>query len=281
MNLQQLNKYVANRLEAIYPKREAHNICDLLFEDVTKLTRAERFLKKESLVTNEQLKIVEIALEELLLHKPIQQVLGYCWFAKNKFFLNENVLIPRPETEELVEKIIKENINKEISIVEIGTGSGCIAIALKKNLPNAYITAVDVSRKAIQIAKKNAQYNNADISFMELDFLDKNCWKCFNNYDIIVSNPPYILESEQSNMYDNVLLHEPHLALFVPDNDGLIFYRHIAQFAKKHLKASGTIWVEINELLGNKTLELFEEYGFMTCIHRDLQGKERMIKAMR
>lgn len=281
MNLQQVNKYVTNKLETIYSKREAQNICDLLLEDVTILTRTERLLKTDSSITNEQLITLEKALKELLLHKPIQQILGYSWFASNKFFVNENVLIPRPETEELIEHIAKENIDKKISIIDIGTGSGCIAIALKKMLPQATITAIDISNKALEIAQKNAQQLSVDISFKELNFLDNNTWKNLDSYDIIVSNPPYIKEKEQTNMFDNVLLHEPHLALFVPDNDGLVFYHHIAQFAKTHLKTSGSIWVEINELLGKETKELFEENGFKATINKDMQGKERMIKAIK
>ena len=217
-------------------------------------------------------------MQQLLLHKPIQQIVGYCWFANCKFIVDENVLIPRPETEELITHIITENKNKQLNILDIGTGSGCIAIAVKKQLPNATITAIDISQKALDIARQNANNLNVDITFIELDFLDESNWNSLPAFDIIVSNPPYIKEDEKQEMSNNVLLHEPHLALFVPNNNALLFYKKIKKFSQNKLKKNGVIWLEINENLSDETADLFNLLGYKTEIKTDMQGKKRMIK---
>jgi release factor glutamine methyltransferase len=217
-------------------------------------------------------------------------VLNETWFAGMKLYVDEAVLIPRPETEELVEWIVSEVRNEKNSkvksqnlkfkILDVGTGSGCISLALKRYLPEAEVTAVDVSEDALIVAKKNAIAYDLKINFLQLDFLNKEQWKAFEKYDIIVSNPPYIKKSEEFTMRDNVLNYEPQIALFVPDDDALIFYKALAEFAQLHLKKTGSLFVEINEALGIQVVELFKENNFnKVVLKKDLQGKDRMVKA--
>ena len=279
MNLQQASKYIITNITAIYNEREAQNICNILLEDITQLSITERLINKSLQLSDNNIIKINNSVDKLLLHQPIQQIIGYTWFANHKFMLDENVLIPRPETDELVAYIIAENKGKKINILDIGTGSGCIAISLKKALPNAIITAIDISTKALNIAKQNAKNIGVEILFTELNFLNENSWNTLPKFDIIVSNPPYIKEIEQQEMSKNVLLHEPHLALFVPNNNALIFYEKIKTFAKKHLNKNGIIWLEINETLAPETAAIFELQGFLTKIIKDMQGKNRMIKA--
>ena len=278
MNLQEASKYIQSHLSEIYNEREAHNICALLLEDITSFSKTERLINKELQLNNVQSKQIEKALEMLMKFKPIQQILGYTWFAGNKFFVNESVLIPRPETEELIEQIVLENRNKNISILDIGTGSGCIAISLKHQLPNVNITAVDISTDALEIAKKNAESIGVSVDFFQLDFLNENTWPTLKCFDIIVSNPPYIRDNEKQQMCHNVVQYEPHSALFVPDDRALIFYEKIVAFAATHLNAGGMILVEINESLGKETLELFISKGFKAELKKDMQQKDRIIK---
>ena len=211
-------------------------------------------------------------------HEPIQYITGKAWFYQYIFNVNQHVLIPRPETEELVQNIIQDNQLNCPSIIDIGTGSGCIPISLKKNM-EAEITAIDISYEALSVATKNAKELSASIHFKQLNFLDESNWDELSCYDIIVSNPPYIRKKEKESMYNNVLNHEPHLALFVEDNNPLIFYEKIARFGNTHLKNQGTIWVEINEALPNETKYVFEKEHYTTLIYNDLQGKSRILKA--
>jgi release factor glutamine methyltransferase len=164
-------------------------------------------------------------------------------------------------------------------LIDIGTGSGCIPISLKKKLPQLAVTAIDVSREALQVAKQNAATLHADINFVELDFLNEANWNQLPVFDIIVSNPPYIKQSEEVNMHKNVLAFEPSLALFVPDEDALLFYRKIAAFAKTHLTLRGILFLEINEALGNEVTALLQTLGFETALRKDMQGRDRMVKA--
>jgi release factor glutamine methyltransferase len=200
-----------------------------------------------------------------------------------KLLVNEHVLIPRPETEELVEWIIKDveqSGNKGFSLIDIGTGSGCIPIAVKRKIPQITACAIDISDDALQVAKLNAIDLKVDVKFLNLDFLDEEEWKQLGNYDLIVSNPPYIKKSEESTMRDNVLKYEPPLALFVPNEKALIFYEAIARFSREHLKPGGSIYVEINEALGESVIEVFTKNGFSDIIlKKDMQGKDRMVKA--
>ena len=278
MNLQEATKHITNSLQKIYSQRESQNIAAILMEHITTLSATQRLITSTKDLTDTQTQTLEQNIEELLLHKPIQQIVGYTWFAGNKFYVDENVLIPRPETDELVEHIVKQHLNQPISILDIGTGSGCIAVSLKHKLPSATVTAIDISDKALVIATKNASSIGVDVNFLQLDFLEENNWNQLPQFDVIVSNPPYIKEVEQAQMHNNVLLHEPHLALFVPNDNALIFYEKIALFAKTHLKPNGSIWLEINEALGKETAAVFIDNGFSAEIILDMQGKERMIK---
>ena len=232
----------------------------------------------------------ENALKALKNHEPIQYIIGQTEFYGLPFYVNENTLIPRPETEELVELILSNTtannhlelveVNNQFNILDIGTGTGCIAISLAKQLPNANVSAIDVSAKALEMANKNAQLNQVDINFIENDIL-KICNSELDSatkFDIIVSNPPYVRQLEKQQMQDNVLNHEPHLALFVEDENPLIFYRAITQFATKNLKPNGELYFEINEYLGKEMMALLEAFGFKNIqLKQDLFGKDRMI----
>lgn len=279
MNFKASSKYIVKELNTIYASREAQNIANLILEEITKLNSTERLVAIDQTLTAHQIHILENYLHQLKQHKPLQQILGYSWFCGSKFFVNEHVLIPRPETEELVELIVNENKNAALNILDIGTGSGCIAISLKRKISQSSITAIDVSFFALQVAHKNAEHLHSSITLKQLDFLNEDNWGELETYDIIVSNPPYIKELEQSTMQQNVLAYEPHLALFVPDNNALIFYERIAVFAKHHLTKNGKIYVEINENLGKETATVFSSNGYQTTIIKDMQEKNRIIKA--
>ena len=200
------------------------------------------------------------------------------------FYVNEHTLIPRPETEELVDWIIQSTLlfkNKKIRVLDIGTGSGCIPIYLKTKVPFLQIQSIDISAKALAVAKLNAEKLNTSIDFKEIDFLDEPTWSNISQVDIIISNPPYIKESDKEFMHKNVVAFEPHAALFVPNNDVLIFYKAINKFSKTHLKPYGSIFMEINEALGKEVVDLFTEAGASVELKKDMLGKDRMIKVQK
>ncbi len=301
MSINAAYKQLLHQLYALYDNREAANIAELVIEKVTQKIRTERILVKDLPLTLNQQQQLETYTQQLLQHQPVQYVLQEAWFAGMKFFVADGVLIPRPETEELVEQVIKmydvrslvydieakkqkhiytsQISNKQLKILDIGTGSGCIPIALKKCLLNSHIISVDISDAALKIAQKNATDLQADIIFKQLDFLDETSWNGLDLFNIIVSNPPYIKQSESSEMSKHVTSYEPSLALFVDDNNALVFYEKIAIFGKTHLTKNGQIFVEINEALGNKTVALFQQCGYQTILKQDLQGKDRIIQA--
>lgn len=273
------------QLKILYDEREAVNITDWVMEHITGKKRIDRLLDKQAMLTTSQQLQLDTILQELATHKPIQYVLGEAWFAGMKFFVNENVLIPRPETEELVQwvgeesqKLSRHTRDKSQKLLDIGTGSGCIPISLKKLLPELSVSSVDVSKEALEVAKKNAAGLDVDVNFLHLDFLNEANWDQLPIVDIIVSNPPYIKQSEQNNMSKNVLDFEPSIALFVPDEDALLFYRKIALFSKTHLSKSGSIFLEINEALGKEVIELYESAGYKVELRKDMQGKDRMAR---
>ena len=283
MTIQVAYKQLLALLFEIYDSREAANIADWVIEHVTGQRKIDRIIYKDLPVNEAQQKQLRKITSELLLHRPVQYVLGEAWFINMKLIVDENVLIPRPETEELVEWIaedIKKSGNIEVSLIDIGTGSGCIPIALKKKIPQVTVSAVDVSDAALIAAKRNAVQQKVSVDFLHLDFLNVDEWKRLGQYDIIASNPPYIKESEAAEMKDNVLKHEPHIALFVPNEDALIFYKAIAGFSQAHLKKPGSVYVEINEALGRQVVDVFTKEGFSNIIlKKDLQGKDRMVRA--
>jgi release factor glutamine methyltransferase len=230
--------------------------------------------KKIEKVNNEE--IISI-INRINQSEPIQYILGETEFYGRKFKVNKNVLIPRPETEELVDLIIKENKKqKKIKVLDIGTGSGCIAITLAKELPEAEVCALDISKDALKTANENALMNNAKVDFSHADIIQNLKFK-LQNLNIIVSNPPYVRESEKKQMHTNILEHEPFTALFVKDEDPLIFYKSIILFAKQHLVENGKCYFEINEKFGQETIALFAENNFSEIrIIKDLQNKDRI-----
>jgi release factor glutamine methyltransferase len=283
MTLREAQQTLLQSLQALYDAREAANITDWVMEHVTGKKKIDRLLLKDMPLEESALISLASIKTDLLRQRPVQYVLGEAWFAGMPFFVNEAVLIPRPETEELVDWVVEENQKtkgKNQTILDIGTGSGCIPIALKKRLPAATIISVDTSAAALTVAKKNADNLDAAIQLQHLDFLDEANWAALGRFDIIVSNPPYIKQSEEKSMAKHVTGFEPSLALFVPDDDALLFYRKIAAFAKTHLAPGGMLFFEINEALGSATTILLEEYGYQADLKKDLQGKDRMIKAV-
>ena len=296
--VRECRKYYASELETIYGSEEANALIMILLEHYFSLDRVKIAMNPELRLSESELLTLHFAVKELLTNKPVQYIIGETEFCGMRFFVDENVLIPRPETQELVEMIAngarRDNacvirIGCDVktdgrpSILDIGTGSGCIAISLAKMIPNSDVIAVDVSEKALEVARKNAEENGVNVHFVLDDILNphvKTLGRASQQFDIIVSNPPYVCESEKSEMRANVLDHEPSTALFVPDSDPLIFYRKILEFAQKALKPNGQIWFEINEKFGKETTELCREKGFKNVeIIKDFRGKERVVRA--
>jgi len=275
--------HIRQAIATLYDTREAGNIADLVLEKATGLDRSGRIINSRRLLSPTELADIETAVEKLGNAVPVQYVLEEAWFSGMPFYVNPDVLIPRPETEELVDWIVKDprsNGDTQLKIIDIGTGSGCIPISLKKLIPEAETEALDVSRKALQVASRNAEKLKADLRFIEMDFTDRNQWNTLGRYDIIVSNPPYIPLSERREMAQHVTDHEPHLALFVPDEDPFRFYRLLAEFAGSHLKEDGAVYMEIHESFGKEVPALFREKGFCKIeLKKDMQGKDRMLRA--
>lgn len=282
MTMQEATYFILNKLRTIYPEGEASQITDWTMESLTGSKKVERILYKNAAITDKEESQLQQFAERLMQNEPIQYVLNEAWFYGLKFYVDRHVLIPRPETEELVDWIItdcKFPIS-ELTIADIGSGSGCIPVALKRKLRKAEIWSCDISEAALEVAKKNANTLGADINFQRLDILKKEEWEPLPSFDIIVSNPPYIPFKERYQMPSNVLEYEPATALFVPDNDPLLFYKAIAAFSKTHLNTNGIIYVEMHENTGEAIAQLFQSNGYITEIRKDMQGKERMLKAM-
>ena len=282
MTFEAAQQSLATALDGLYENREAATIAGMVMEFITGKSKMDRWLQKNELLSIEDLKRLEKYSKELLTGKPVQYVLGEAWFAGMCLAVNEHTLIPRPETEELVNLCANWATTNKIhhaplQILEVGTGSGCIAIALLKKLPNAQITAVDISNEAIKVASANAIANNTAITFITLDFLDETTWLGLGSYDIIISNPPYIADNEKESMAGHVLDFEPHTALFVTNNNPLIFYTALANFGKTHLHHGGALFVEINQALGLQTQDVFEQNNYNTLLKKDLFDNDRMI----
>lgn len=278
-----LEQQFVDDLFHLYDADEIRQLYYLLVENRFGWSKATYLLNRQSPLSEEDATWLMFALSELRQPKPIQYMLGYAWFMGVKFAVSPAVLIPRPETEELVQLIVNHHRAEEapLRIIDIGTGSGCIAIALKLALPQAHVYALDVSDDALGVAKRNAENLSADVDFIRADILEwELIFQSEQQFDIVVSNPPYITLAEQYDMHSNVLEHEPHLALFVEGDAPLLFYEHIAAFASHHLLPNGSLYVEINRNYGQEVSKLFRKKGFESVtLHRDMQGADRIVHA--
>jgi len=274
-------KSFKSELNELYPPGEIKAITELVFEHFLGYSNTDLILKLDNTLNNNEVKSIYSTLHRLKDFEPIQYIIGQCQFYNCIFKVNHNVLIPRPETEELLEWIIKDhNHSERIRILDIGTGSGCIAVALAVSLKKALISACDISEKALNIASQNAEKNKARVSFFKLDILNPpNYSKESFEFEIIVSNPPYVMKKEKALMQKNVLDFEPELALFVDDDDPLLFYKAIINYAHLHLKAPGNLYLEINEKFGREITDLLESSGYIKIeVKKDINGKSRMVK---
>lgn len=281
MTIRDAKQAIMEAIEPIYDNRESVNIATLLLEELTGFSKLNQFLQKQSILSDEIVSRLLPLIDRLSKGEPIQYIIGKAWFMELAFEVNSHTLIPRPETEELVNTLIqflKSKEYKNVQILEIGAGSGCIPIAVAKYYPNASITSIDISENALVVARKNAAQIGVNIHWKQLNFLNKEARNQLGLFDIIISNPPYIRKTEAANMYTNVLAFEPHTALFVEDNDPLIFYKAIHDFCEIHLTKSGAVFLEINESLGKETAGLFSN-NYTVEIKKDMQNKERMIIA--
>jgi release factor glutamine methyltransferase len=286
MTVKKFRDYFNNTLIKLYPISEIDTFLFLLLEEYLNFKRTDLVLKSNFKISIEVLSLLTSCTELLEKEIPIQYILKKTEFYGLPFILNEHVLIPRPETEELVsfvlDKVLKietlQPVEREIKILDIGTGSGCIPISLKKSLPLAEISAIEISDKALSVAKKNTLLNQVDINLIQQDILKTS--ELNDIYDIIISNPPYVRELEKKEIKNNVLKNEPHRALFVKDNNPLIFYDKIAELAKNHLTKNGLLFFEINQYLGKETVELIRMKGFNTIeLKKDIFGHDRIIIA--
>jgi release factor glutamine methyltransferase len=269
---------IKNSLSSIYDKREIQSFIYIIFEYVLNYAKIDTVINKNKEIAEDKCEKIYSILERLKKEEPIQYILGETEFYDLTFNVNESTLIPRGETEELVQLVINENRDKKISILDIGTGSGCIAISIAKNLPLAKVSALDISEKAIETAKTNAERNEVEVNFFLEDILNRK--HTHEKYDLIVSNPPYICNSEKTLMQTNVLDYEPHTALFVDDNNPLIFYKEIALFAKENLSDNGLLYFEINEALAKEMKEMLENYSYKNVkIIKDINDRDRIVKA--
>lgn len=280
MKIKEYKGHFIKALLPFYDEMEAESFFYLLLENKRQLRRIDLALDVDRVFSKSEILNWNAILEKLKIQIPIQYIIGTTHFYGLEFIVDENVLIPRPETEELVDWIVKLNSKlskkKNLKILDIGTGSGCIALSLAKNIPNSEVFAIDVSEKALAIAKKNAILNKVPVTFLHKNILET---KDLNQkFDIIVSNPPYVRNLEKAEIKPNVLDNEPHLALFVPDNDPLIFYKKIAELAAANLNPNGQLFFEINQYLGKETQELLEYIGLKNIeLRKDIYGNDRMI----
>ena len=282
MTIDEARKEIIKTIRNIYEQNEANNIAELLMESITKLPRSERIIQGNETLSNAQRNLLQSSILRLQKYEPIQYIINEAWFAGMRFYVDKNVLIPRPETEELVEWVAGEcGRGTKYKILDVGTGSGCIAIAVKNKLPAAELWACDISDEAVNIARINADALHATIDFGPLDFLDPRQRKQLPNVDVVVSNPPYVPQNEKKQMEKNVVEYEPAMALFVFDDDPLIFYKAIAEFGREKLNKGGSIYAEIHENLGEQIRDLFLLEGYQAVeLKKDLQGKDRMVKAI-
>lgn len=284
MTIQEGKQLIINSIGSLYHERESSNIASILMEWITGFAKIDQLLNKSISLNEEEYILLQKSVHQLSTGEPIQYIMGEAWFMGMPFKVTSNTLIPRPETEELVAWILADLASQAPSpllVLEIGTGTGCIPVSLKKNAPYLLIESIDINKAAVLTATENALLLETPIEFTEMDFLDEGNWKKFMPFHIIVSNPPYIKESEKASMHPNVLEFEPAMALFVPDNDAVIFYKKIKLFSEKWLLPNGTIYFEINEQHAKEVMNLFEENTYHVELKKDMQGKDRMIKVVK
>ena len=264
-----VRRYCCERLSTIYDDSEAQTVVYRLFEGLLGWNKVQLLLQLDDTINQSDLLRFYWAVQDLLRHRPIQYVVGYEWFCDCKIGVAEGVLIPRPETEELVRRVIRDyqDVNRQLRVLDLCTGSGCIAVALARHLRCEHVAAVDLSDVALQQAKKNADNNGVNVQFVKAD--------------VLISNPPYVRQSESKSMRHNVLDYEPAEALFVDDENPLLFYRAVARLADRFLASKGTLYLEINEALANEIRQVVEHYNFSTTLCQDFRGKDRFIIAKR
>lgn len=267
-------------LQPLYDEREATAIAHEVMDEITASTKVERLFSKESFFTEKQYSDFTTYSGELSTGKPLQYVLGKAWFHGHQYIVNASVLIPRPETEELIDWIVEDFKNKNASVLDIGTGSGCIAIELCLRITKCQVTAIDISDAALKVAGQNAINLSVSPTFIQSDFLNESKWTDVASFDVIVSNPPYIPVADSPDLHVNVWKYEPGIALFVPD-DALLFYRKIAMFGKEHLNKAGIVYCELHRDYALPAKNLFEQNGYKNVeIKRDMHGNLRMLKAI-
>ena len=281
MTIAETRKKIKQALSGSYDENEIRNFTDLLFFHLLNYSKIDIRLKVDEVISQQVEKTLDGMLKRLKDSEPVQYILGETVFYDLPFAVSRHVLIPRPETEELVCWVLEDHEGKKSEILDIGTGSGCIAVTLARNLTQAKVSGCDIDEKAIEISRKNAVLNEVQVSFFVFDVLNR---KPSHNkkYHVLVSNPPYVRESERTLMHANVLNYEPHRALFVPDDHPLLFYEAIADLGHKILLPEGTVYCEINENLAEETLQVFHARNYSNAwIRRDINGKHRMIKAVK
>jgi release factor glutamine methyltransferase len=285
LTIGQVYTHLLTELKASFSYDEAREMALRLLEHHLQISRTKVMVQFSTEIPDNSLPPLALAMEDLLANKPLQYILGKTQFLDNEFIVNEHVLIPRPETEELVQSVIDElknvviDINFPVKILDIGTGTGCIAISLKNYFPDMHVFALDVSEEALEVARTNAQNNRVEVAFYQADILNFETLEGFPEFDIIISNPPYVLEREKKQMQKNVLDYEPKEALFVPDDQPLLFYEAIADFANMNIRPGGYIFLEINESFGEEVKSLYLKHGFTGVeIIKDLSGKDRFLR---
>ncbi len=278
--LGELHPMMVMQLREVYPPQEAAAMAKALLMHITGLSPGEMVLEKKRRLSESEINFLQRAVKRLKRHEPLQYITGSAFFHGYEFHVAPGVLIPRPETEELLDWVISEygHQNKKLDVLDIGTGSGCIAISLKKKIPRANLHAIDLSQEALETARANADRLEAEVYFENLDILDEDARGMLGRYDIIVSNPPYVTPGDQQEMDANVLDHEPDLALFVSEDDPLRFYREIISFGLIHLNPGGKIFFECNERSADEVAELLDAIGYeQVLLRRDMQGKDRLV----
>ncbi|HEY0751046.1 MAG TPA: peptide chain release factor N(5)-glutamine methyltransferase [Chitinophagaceae bacterium] len=297
MKMQEAEQWLRKELLPLYGEGEATAMTNMIMEHLTGLERPARLQKKDEPLNVHQLHHLTEINQRIQRHEPVQYIIGETWFAGMKLYVDKNVLIPRPETEELVQWIVQDvktagidvfqkkedeaDLTTTLKILDVGTGSGCIALALKKQMPKAEVWGCDISEEALNVARRNGSDLDIRVDFQGVDFLDRDQQKFLPTADIIVSNPPYVPAKDRESMHHNVKDHEPSLALFVSDDDPLVFYKALAEFGKHRLHNNGSIYCEVYENLGDEVVQLFRYQGYNPIeMRKDMQGKNRMVKAV-